>query len=259
MYVTTYLPSGFDPVDYDLFVVAGQSNAVGKGEGPAVTVPSGDGYELLTPGIFTEMADPVGYTTTLGTAWPSWANSWKSATGRTSLWAGNAIESSSLVEEADTQHWEVGSATSLYPALVSNVNSHIAVLNKNPNVGRVNVYVIWVQGETDAFKIEDGTITAAAHKVELQTLVNSLRSDIGMKHMFISSVGRKNSGFASAESAEIRAVQHEIADENGDVTVVFDRAQYFPDESKMLDNDHYNQVGLNELGTTGAINAAAAI
>ena len=84
---TASAPSAADVPDpiyeaYDVFVVAGQSNAKGRGTAEeAPEVPAGAAYEATPQGEIRALADPVGGANT-GSAWPAFANAYTAATGR---------------------------------------------------------------------------------------------------------------------------------------------------------------------------------
>jgi hypothetical protein len=227
----------------DLFVIAGQSNAEGRGTGgPAVA--TGIGYEI-DGGAVRSIADPVGGATN-GSAWPSLAQKWHDLTGRTALVYEAAYGGSGLISGVSgTTNWTTGSLRTCAAAVTTDIQDWISA--RGLTLGKC--YVVWAQGEQEAIAINGTTITGAAYETSLGGLFDYLDVNIPQVNGFlISSLGKLVDGTYDAGHTEIRTAQVNVATARADTHIAFDRAQYFVSESKMVDNVHYSQTGLNEMG-----------
>ncbi|MDH5721826.1 MAG: sialate O-acetylesterase [Alphaproteobacteria bacterium] len=235
------------PKAYDFFLIAGQSNAEGRGasaSAPAVT--KGAGYLADGAGNITALADPVGGAIT-GSAWPAFANEWFARTGRSAVFIEQATGGAGLLAATGSPNWST--TGTLYGASVTAANNALSDLANifTPDISSINV--LWAQGETDAVNINGTTITAALYQTELETLIANYKTDLGINYFFISEIGRQNDGLLDTEHSDIGNAQLSAAANISYAYVVFADAKYFPEESKMTDNLHYNQAGLNEMGT----------
>lgn len=246
-----WLPTSLDVSGVvDLFIIAGQSNAEGRGTG-GPDVPAGAGYEI-DGGAIRHLADPVGGAAS-GSAWPALANKWRALTGRTAFVAEIAYGGSGLVEGVGSgNNWTTGTLKAAAAGVGADAQGW---LSESQTLGKV--FIIWAQGERDAISVDGETVTGALYEAALDDLVEFFDANLPqMDGFLISALGLQNDGEMTPEYAEIRVAQESVAADRADTHVAFDRAQYFPGESKMTDNVHYNQTGLNEMGEAIAVYAA---
>ena len=118
------------------------------------------------------------------------------------------------------------------------------------------INILSAQGEREAQSINGTTITADLYETEKIGLIEAWKTDLDIDHYFQFELGAHNLGTGESDWADIRQAQNNAVASLSYAHMVFTDAKDFPDESKMSDNLHYNQTGYNEMGTTGATNAA---
>ena len=171
-----------------------------------------------------------------------------------------AVGGSALVAAAATTHGDWSPTGTLFSGAVSSTTDAIAAFEQQGY--KVNFKgVLWSQGEQDAGKIYDGTITLADYKTALASLLTRFQTEFENTSLFIFQTGTRTSESDSGYY-QVREAQRQVADENEDAFLVFWGAVDFALRG-MLINDgsfvHYNQAGLNEMGMIGANNVVSAI
>ncbi len=232
---------------YDFFLITGQSNSEGRGDSaqsPALT--QGAGYLVGSGGTIAALSDPVGGAST-GSAWPAFANEWFSITGRTAVFVEQATGGTGLLSATGTPNWST--TGTLYNDSVTAASNAFTTLDDNFTPGINSINVLWAQGETDAIGTNGTTITAGLYQAEFETLITNYKTDLGINNFFISELGRQNDGLLDTEYSDIGNAQIAAASNISYAYVVYSDAKYLPAEGKMTDNLHYNQTGLNEMGT----------
>lgn len=245
---TLFLPSvasAEEAKPIDVFLVAGQSNAEGRGQ-PAMlpTVPDGVGYEFLDDGGIVAMARREGV---FGSAWHAFANAMHRATGRPVLVVNSARGGTALIAETGGPNW---SATGdLFEAAVQRTRSALDELAEEgwrPTLRGV----LWHHGERDAQGYR-GSDLRERYSDALVDLSERFRVAFDQPDLplFVWQVGRP----LSADSARFAAVRDAQMDANGlgGVTVVYDQCATFAEHGWMRDELHYGQDALNDMGTVG--------
>lgn len=236
--------------DIDVFLIGGQSNAVGYGSSAsAPSVPTGKVLQINS-GTITDANDPVGNANT-GSAWPAFGLTYYYATGRKICFVPKAIASSAQAAANDTGSGNWDASGTLYSASVTALNTaltDLAAANYNP----VFRGVLWGQAETDALPASNKTIYQAA----LEAMLVRYRSTYGATMPFyIFQVGTDNP--VTAGFATIRAAQLAIAASDLYTKIIFRNAQDFITRGLMADQYHYTQAGYNEMGRVGASNVVS--
>ncbi len=265
------------PLEFDVFVLAGQSNAAGRGDtdGPFVEATAGTAL-YWDPFAMTlkALADPLetNLTTVIGamprvgygSMWPQFAKDYFAATGRgvivvPAYEGGTALSYGAAgAKQSSGEFWGAPGALSssaLIPRLVSRVNACTAFLDANSYAWQL-AGVLWSQGESDAQNgIDLGLTTKAQFKSDFVYLLGQLRANYGNDFIFhIVRTGSFASGIPATPRndttgfQQVRAGQQEIAREQPNVTLATTSAFNFPLNGKMEDGVHYNQAGLNVLG-----------
>lgn len=238
----------------DVFIVTGQSNAEGRGtSGP--TVPAGTAI-YVTNGAITDLADPVGGAAT-GSAWPSFANQWKSVTGRSSAWVESATGGSGLIDGVGTTNWSPSGT--LRSAAVAAANSAIASVRDSLQYQLGNVYLCWQQGEQDATEYNGTTISASTYQPAQEELFDYFFANINsLGAILVSELGEHVT--PNPNYALIRGAQNAAVAATPNCHLVFTGAKNFPAEGKMkADGVHYDQAGLDQMGAGMATGAAAVV
>lgn len=240
----------FSSNEIDIFIVAGQSNASGRGnsaEAPAVTyaealkwVDSSQTFET-----FTEPVVGINDSSNTASAWGSFAKKYFALTGRKSAYILTSKGGTGIAD------WDVSGAIQ-----INAINScKDAILKAKADYNNINLAgILWCQGERDGII---GT-SEATYKAGLLNIVNNYRSELTAPELpiFIFELGAKNSGTYEATYQIIRTAQNNFCIENRNAFMVFTGAKYFPVNGMMADDDHYTQAGYNLMGTEGA-NATA--
>lgn len=227
----------------DVFLVAGQSNAEGRGSsGSSPNVPTGDGYEW-TGSILTEANDPVGGAAT-GSAWPAFCNAYKAGTGRVAVLVEQATGGTAQAASSDSGsgNWDAtGSLRAPAKTAFNGALSGIAALypNASVNIGGV----LWVQGERDSQAIDAASTTKAVYKAAFVAMLAYFRAqiDAGLK-VFVSKTGIDDGNVDTAGWQAVRAAQQEVCDADPLTYMAFTGAQAFGQL-------HYTQAQYNTMGT----------
>lgn len=229
----------------DVFLIAGQSNAEGRGDSSlSYTATAAQGVEVDGSSV-TAIADPVGGADT-GSMWPAFAVAY-------SAWADKPC---ALVEAAETgtgllstsgagsDYWSTGG--SLWGPAETALNNALATLSGDGYTPTMRG-VLWCQGERDA---QQGT-TLADYRDGLVSFAEGQVDDEwpGTK-VYVWKTGAPLSGDTAAWQA-IRDAQDAAEGLSSSIVVVHTDAVNYPDLGLMADNLHWGQVALNNAGFTG--------
>lgn len=172
-----------DYTGYDIFIIAGQSNASGRGTNSQTFSKTGanESYLFGNDYWYKTMADPtdistnqidiVSADTATGSVWPLVATS-LSAAGKKTVFIPCARGDTSLVGWQPTDNWKQGLRTYLYDSMAFRT-SQVKV-----HKGTLRAVLFW-QGEWDA---QHGT-TQAEYNADLDTLADAIYSELGCKLM----------------------------------------------------------------------------
>ena len=242
--------------EVDLFIVAGQSNALGIGTS-AESPSSPHGFWINGSNAPVPLVDPLGNVNT-GSSWPSFSNEWRALTGRRSAFVYTAAVGSSLVA-AGTGWNPTGN---LRAQAVTAANQAIGVLTGNPTYPLGNVYMVWLQGEQEAQTINGTTITGTTYKAALEDLATYFKAQIpSMQQMgviHISGPAGSTGAGATQQTAihlgyqEIRAAQTRAIADHADLTGAYDGSYHFVGRGLSKDGTHYSQAGYNLNGKMAA-------
>lgn len=267
---------------YDLFLIAGQSNAEGRGSG-GPEVPLGVGFEVRTGALdgfnaeppstpeAVPLRDPVGDSRG-GSMWPAFAVRYHQLTGRGVIVIETARSSTSSVNGMSNWNWDVrdGAATgprSLYVRALRALDDVLDSTDMLPTrAAPVRLGgVIWLQGESDARKIARGELDVAEYAASLDALLHQLRTDLDARtigtadappEIFLIPIGTEREGDTPAWAA-VRAAQRSAC-ERGLCHEAYGASETLVDRG-MLGNAHWNQLGLDEVGSGVAVSVAQAL
>lgn len=235
----------------DAFLIAGQSNATCPGniaESPWVTISVGLQFSQDRLDV---ARDPVCQTRTEGgSAWPAFVNAYFRVTGRTVLIIPSAFGGSTLVSN-EPYSW--GPRGTLFGASLNAVSRAQSGLPRRGYTMTLKG-IIWSQGENDAQLIAQGLIARAEYAAALRQLIARYRARLGNNLPFyiIRTGSRVNPRFESGFRA-VREVQDAVAASDPYSAVVYRDAYLFPTRHWMRDDVHYNQTGLNDIGTKAGV------
>ncbi|MDO6391144.1 sialate O-acetylesterase [Pontibacter sp. BT731] len=239
-----------------IFLVAGQSNAKGLGN----QTESPDNTSLPTFEYFTEdnsirpIKDPVGYAgcyfeaAESGSAWPAFSKRYYELSGDSIVIVQAAKGGSACHKLAETNNWGNWSKDgNLFNCSIN--KAQMASQYMKTSISGV----IWSQGENDADAINSGIITKTEYKDALKDVIKRYRGLLGENVKFyIILTGYNTTTPTKHGSNAVRAAQDEIAQEDSSTFIVYRRTDKFPEFGWMHDAVHYNQQGLNDIGTVSA-------
>ncbi len=251
---------------FDALLGAGQSNLGGSSGQPEVygsPVPTfGTAAEFLpgpddyTGGTIAALADPIRASNRNGlgraydcSVWPSFCESYYTATGRRPLVINGACGSQGLIFGTVTP-W---ADDILLNDLVLRYKTAKARIEASGGIiDRVNV--VWLGGEADAISGE----TKADWKAAFALFLTRMRDacDAPDLKIGIISIDRTTDPSQDAAYAVIREAQSESADEVDGIEMISPYQDYVTD-GYVVDNVHWNNVALNDAGARAGANMAA--
>lgn len=233
------------PSSYDVFVVAGQSNAQGRGDS-TLSPPIAEGVAYLyESGVLVPLlSDPVGDAST-GSAWPSFINSYHERSGRGVVLVEAAVGGSAVVPAANPErHWAAGGGLFEDADAWGNAAFEAA---RTAGLDPLRGGWLWCQGETDADAIEDDVITPADYTAGMLDLLDRYADTAfgqASARFFVLRTGRRR----RRDGAGFRAVRTVQDSLRLPAVMAFTGAVTFPDRGLMRDDIHWSQDGLNEAG-----------
>jgi hypothetical protein len=236
-----------------LFLIAGQSNAVGQGDSlHSVRCQKQTAFEYKSVSdSIVHLADPVGEDThhfqaaKTGSIAPAFTKTYNASTGSKVIIVSSARGGSSCHAKAELKNlgtWAVEGALLLFPEAARKIRKAINKVQV-PLSG-----VIWLQGERDANAINSKHIAEQEYKDSLADLIKRFRQNFGDRLPFYI----VETGFYDHHPREgfdaVRKVQLQITNELPLVYLVYDETGDFRERNWMKDEIHYNQDGLNHIG-----------
>ena len=242
---------------YDLFIVAGQSNAVGTGGQPPIEDASWAGFfwdwHSQSSKSLAPLKDSV-YSSTQKSAWPAFGRKWFELTGRKVIIL-NVAKGGSVVTDTrpgTDMSWYGDDApcrqvaTREWTALIQHLSTE--------NIAYTLRGLIWSQGEWDARFINSGATTKEDYRdgtIDVFNYFAELTSTPNLS-IFLSETGYEencltNAALMSAYQT-VQAIQATIAAERENCHMAYKGAKYFLQAEMMNDYVHYNRQGYNHMG-----------
>jgi lysophospholipase L1-like esterase len=236
-----------------LFLIAGQSNAVGTGDNrtsPKCSPNSAFEYKLSSDEFFP-LIDPVGEskhgfdTATSGSAWPAFANRYNELSSKP-VYIVPAAKGGSTLNPSFDNYLRWDSLGHLWMAAIEKCKKASLKINLPING------VIWAQGEADAGFINARKLTRYQYKQQLKKLIIRFRRELGEQLPFYII----QTGYAAGEEPDgykaVQEIQDEICKELPFTYIVYPFTKYFHELNLMKDYIHYNQKAYNLIGKTVA-------
>lgn len=238
-----------------MFLLAGQSNAQGLGgaNGTKVYCPDHTCYEynVLKDSIIP-LKDPVGQNwKTLnrsgGSICPSFATTYNSLTQKNVIMVTAARGGSSCHAKSRLGGYNTWAASGdVFKDCVEKSKKAMKLAGV-PISG-----VIWMQGERDANAILDGKITPEEFAEGLEDVINRFRKEFGQKLPFYIVLTGYQTDKDPAGGLAVRNMQKKVAKKMKKVYVAYEQTDTFPERKWYIDNVHYNQDALNDIGLSVA-------
>jgi len=244
---------------HKLFLVAGQSNAVGVGNADSSTIciPATCFEYISTADSIRPLKDPVGYSATnedfqaavTGSAWPAFASTYYQLTGDTVIIVQAAKGGTSCTAAADAGAGNWSSAYHLFTQAAAKAK------RAETFTGQQLSGIIWLQGESDAMGINSNKISVCQYEDALIDLIQRFRNAFRCNLPFyIIQTGLYTQKYDSAFSI-VRKIQQHVADEDS-LTFIADSAAitYRALGWMNADHIHLDQRALNNTGANAAQN-----
>lgn len=246
--------------DIDVFLVAGQSNAVGHGDSALSPAPISGKTFQINQGVITPAKDPIGVNigtsadmAIYGSAWPQFCNTYFNRTSRMVCVIPSSHSGTSQTAAGDVGNGNWDTTGVLFDSAVARVNSAMNTL-RNSGYNPIFKGVMWMQGESDAIAYEAGTITVTDYTNAFKKMLRKFRQNFGASMPFyVIQTGTSTTHADVPWWQDIRNAQQTVANQDSMTTIVNYNARNFITRSLMVDNIHYNQVGLNEIGQLSAL------
>jgi hypothetical protein len=235
----------------DLFLLAGQSNAVGQGDSlksPVCFPGTAFEYDALADD-FIPLKDPIGKPWKLfqragtGSVAPAFAERWNVLTNRkvyvvTAARGGASCSEKARMDDYDT--WD--RSGNLFSFAVSKTRM---AENKS---GLSLKGILWIQGERDANAILSGAMSKKDYELALKQLIKRFRVEWGANLPFyiVQTAYQQDKEPAGCEA--VRKVQHKIARKVKGVHLAYKETGKFAERNWFKDKVHYNQEALNHIG-----------
>ena len=239
--------------DKVLFLVAGQSNAVGQGnKDSSISCSIHTAFEYrMNDTTLLPLRDPTGENwqyfqrANTGSFIPAFANQYHDQTGKQVVIISAARGGSSCNTNAELENYGTwaakGNLLLLEKALIK--TKQAMQYSGLPLSG-----VIWCQGERDANAINTGQLTAIEYEAALIDLIGRFRKALGetLPFYIIQTGFYKNHDREGFD--EVRKAQNQVTGYLPNTFIVYKNTAEFEELDWMKDEIHYSQRGLNDIG-----------
>lgn len=240
-----------------LFLVAGQSNAVGVGNADtSIIYFNPQCFEYITTDSLRPLLDPVGYTTENedfqpafgGSAWLPFADAYQKLNGGSVVIVQAAKGGTACHEKADGGAGNWSSNYHLFSQAITKAKKAEAFTGKQIDG------IIWLQGESDAVGISQNKISACDYKAALQNLIQRFRNELHCNLPFyIIQTGLFTPEYDAAFNIA-RGLQAQVAAEDPLTFIVDSSANQYRALGYMTDAIHFDQRALNIMGSNAGKN-----
>lgn len=248
----TYKIKDSTGVPIDVFLIAGQSNAQGRGSSAESPITKeGTVYQFYNETI-SAGNDPVGNAST-GSSWPAFGIQYYALTNRKICFVPSAFGGSAQTVAATTSFGNWDTTGTHFDTSVARLNRSLVAL-RNAGYNPQFRGILWCQGENDANAINTATITQAVYLAAFQKMIGRYRTTFGKQTPFyIFRTGTINGG-SDVGYDSVRQAQLTVTNGDSLTSIVFYNARYFLARGLMPDTYHYTQPAYNEMGRIGAMN-----
>ena len=265
----TEWPEDLDPEIWDVFVVAGQSNAVGTGS-YTLTASSEYGefynWKSSSPTYrqFIPLADPV-YVSSRGGAWPWFADKYYAVTSRRCIILNIGSGGSAVTDYGTTTNtWANNGYGTLRSSRAVVMANAMADLKADGRKFRI-AGMLWCQGEAEGGRIYAGQVDVEDYKAGTIDIWSWFRTKLRNQNLpiIVSQIGYSSGCFSNASRKaayeQVQTAQTELCDSQANVYIGFTGAKNFYDENgnaiHMSDGIHYDEAGYKMMGEALAVKA----
>lgn len=238
-----------------LFLLAGQSNAVGQGDSvKSVKCLPNSAFEFdANTNHFIPLKDPAGKPWKLfeqaatGSVAPAFARRLNELSGKQIYMLTAARGGASCGRKAEMNNYGTWDTSGKLVALAIEKTRMAEKKAGVPLSG-----IIWIQGERDANAILAGQITKAEYETALVSVILRFRKEFGKKLPFYIIQTAYQQDKKPEGCQAVRDVQSEVAKKIKGVYLAYNQTGEFAKYKWFKDVVHYNQDGLNDIGTKTA-------
>ncbi|HNX78651.1 MAG TPA: sialate O-acetylesterase [Prolixibacteraceae bacterium] len=238
-----------------LYLLAGQSNAVGQGDSLiSLVCKPNTAFEFdASANDFIPLKDPAGkpweqfQRAGNGSVAPAFARRMTELTGQKIFMvtaARGGASCSRKAEMADYGTWDISG--NLFDLAIEKTR----MAEKKADMPLSGI--IWMQGESDANAILAGQMTKDDYQEALENLIHRFRKEFGAELPFYIVQTAFQQDKAPGGCQAVREVQTAIAQKTKGVYIAYGETGGFAERNWFKDNVHYNQEALNDIGTKTA-------
>ncbi|WP_024613866.1 sialate O-acetylesterase [Clostridium sp. Ade.TY] len=217
----------------DVFLLIGQSNALGMGDADYAKTPNSKCFEYIEIDEIIPMRKFLEVSRGNGTIAQNFSLKWNELTGRYVCFIHSAVDGSMIKNWGHDRYSYLVNALDKYKSGVEKIKKIYEINSQN---------AIWIQGESDA---KYGT-DPIYYREKLKGLVKGLEY-VGIEKVFLSLTGYWE-GVDDEKVYNIAATQSITAEECENLIVASNLALSFRERNLLIDEVHYSQEALNELG-----------
>jgi hypothetical protein len=236
-----------------LFLLAGQSNAVGPGDSTKSVIcePSTAFEYIATTNECIPLKDPVGRSWKLfqkagtGSVAPAFAKRLNELTGSQIYMVTAARGGASCNVKGEMGNygtWDVTGNNLLFADAVT--KTQMAVKKTSTALSGI----IWIQGERDANAILNKQMTAAEFQQSLESVISRFRNKLGKNLPFYIVLTGNQTDKTTEGSLAVQNAQKAVAAKLKNVYIAYSETPTFPQKNWLKDIVHYKQEALNEIG-----------
>ena len=238
-----------------LFLLAGQSNAVGPGDSAkSVNCLPNSAFEFdAAASEFIPLKDPAGKAWKLfqragtGSIAPAFAKRMNELTGQGVYMVTAARGGASCHRKAELDKYDTWDTSGNLFAMAVEKTKMAEAKAGIPLSG-----IIWMQGERDANAILAGQLTALEYQMALESLIKRFRGKFGKKLPFYIVETAYQQDKAPAGCDAVRNAQVSVSKKMKRVYIAYGETGEFAKRKWFKDIVHYNQEALNDIGTKTA-------
>ncbi len=238
-----------------LFIIAGQSNAMGQGGRPPLETADWAGtywdWKDQESKALKPLRDPV-YRCQQRSAWPAFAKEFFLRTGRKVCILNVAMGGARVIDYGGTNTW-YGDDSILRQEASTEWNACTAALGTKGE-DWVLGGLFWIQGEAETYATVTGDTTTEIWKACTLDIFDFFRTLTATPNMpiYVSQIGYQVNLLDNAERMQgfhnIQNATVELCHQNENVYLAFAGAKYFARAEMMADNIHYDWRGYSVVG-----------
>lgn len=209
----------------DIHIVLGQSNGYGNFTPNAGDIDEAGYFEawaLKEGEISLTPSDVDFHRSGDGAPWWDFSRVWTDLTGKETIWVNCVRGGAPLLKSVDgVYYWEDVDSGSLWQTRAKPwINDTLAAIAQSPRFNITNIYVHWVQGESDGTAISD----PAAYQAALEAMIDTVCTAYPVTKFCVYGLGFLTDDQSNASYTAIRGAQVAAVAAKEKAVMVFDKA-----------------------------------